>query len=261
MRAMSRVERFFERLVERPSKRLFRTRLQPVQVLRRIERAMEAERGAGGRANLVPDAFIVHVHPDDLAALAPEERFSSDLASAALSFARSHGYALRERPRVSLRPDPKLEPGEIEVQAAVSAEAARPPDPGIADGGTRVFEVPVVRAPRVRLLVSEPGSPSRPATVEGGPLVIGRAPDSGLVLRDSQVSRHHAQLRARDGVLVLTDLDSTNGTLVNGRRVREVVLGGGDRIQVGQTTLVVEAIGDDRAGGERMAAPSRLDRD
>jgi len=43
---MSRVERFFERLVERPSARLFRTKLQPVQILRRIERAMESERGA-----------------------------------------------------------------------------------------------------------------------------------------------------------------------------------------------------------------------
>ena len=47
VRAMSRVERFFERLVERPSARLFKTRLQPIQILRRIERAMEAERGAG----------------------------------------------------------------------------------------------------------------------------------------------------------------------------------------------------------------------
>jgi len=69
VRAMSRVERFFERLVERPSARLFRTRLQPLQILRRIERTMDAERGGDGRQVLVPDQFTVRIHPDDLAAL------------------------------------------------------------------------------------------------------------------------------------------------------------------------------------------------
>jgi pSer/pThr/pTyr-binding forkhead associated (FHA) protein len=43
----------------------------------------------------------------------------------------------------------------------------------------------------------------------------------------------------RGGVIVLTDLDSTNGTRVNGHRVREVVLGAGDRIEVGQSVLRV----------------------
>jgi pSer/pThr/pTyr-binding forkhead associated (FHA) protein len=42
---------------------------------------------------------------------------------------------------------------------------------------------------------------------------------------------------------VLTDLHSTNGTQVNGLRVAEVALGEGDRIQMGDTTLVVESVG------------------
>src|SRR3954466_6925745 len=117
MRSMSRVERFFERLVERPSARLFRTRLQPVQVLRRIERAMEAERGAGGRPGLVPDRFAVRLNPRDLAALTPPEDVARELASAALTFARAHGYALRERPRVSLEADPKINSGDVEIMA------------------------------------------------------------------------------------------------------------------------------------------------
>src|SRR6266550_1315615 len=108
MRSMSRVERFFERLVERPSARLFGTRLQPIQVLRRIERAMEAERGAGGRSGLVPDQFTVRLNPDDLAALIEADDVAGELASGALRFARAHGYALRDRPRVTLRPDAML---------------------------------------------------------------------------------------------------------------------------------------------------------
>ena len=249
---MSRVERFFERLVERPSARLFRARLQPLQVLRRIERAMESERGAEGRRGLVPDQFVVHVHPDDLALLTPPEQVAAELASGALTFARARGYSLRERPRVTLQPDTSVRVGEVEVDAAVSpareareahdAREAREPgaEPERVDARTRVFEVPVVRAPDVVIEVREPNLPARRLPASGAPISIGRAPECDLVLRDTRVSRRHARMTARDGVLVLTDLGSTNGTRVNGHRVSEVVLGAGDRITLGETTLLVE---------------------
>ena len=241
MRAMSRVERFFERLVERPSARLFGTRLQPIQVLRRIERAMDAERGADGRPGHVPDRFTVRLNPGDLATLQPLEDVAAELASGALQFARGHGYALNDRPRVTLRGDAMLQPGEVEVEASVSADSAPAAEPGGVDGGTRVFEVPVVRAPEVVVEVTEPGRPPRRLPISGAPVRIGRAPECELVLRDTRVSRRHARLHARNGVLVLTDLGSTNGTQVNGHRVTEMVLGAGDRIQIGDTRLVVEA--------------------
>lgn len=238
---MSRVERFFERLVERPSARLFRTRLQPIQVLRRIERAMDAGRGADGTRGLVPDQFLVRLHPNDLAGLVPADEVASELASGALSFARAHGYALRDRPRVTLQPDPRLRPGEAEVDAELSPVVVLAAGADPADGGTRVFEVPVVHAPDVSIEVREPGRSPRQVPVTGGPMRIGRAPECELVLEDSRVSRRHARLHARNGVLVLTDLGSTNGTRVNGNRITELVLGEGDRIQVGDTSLVVQA--------------------
>ena len=237
---MSRVERFFERLVERPSARLFRTKLQPLQILRRIERAMEAERGAEGRRGLVPDQFVVHMHPDDLAALLPADQVAGELASGALTFARSHGYALRDRPRVTLQPDPSLRAGEVEVDAAVSPVPEVPAGNQGVDAGTRVFEVPVVRSPDAVIEIREPNKPVRRMPATGAPIHIGRSPECELVLKDSRVSRKHARLAARDGVLVLTDLGSTNGTRVNGHRVSEVVLGAGDRILVGETVLTIE---------------------
>jgi len=237
---MSRVERFFERLVERPSARLFRTKLQPVQILRRIERAMEANRGAEGRRGLVPDQFVVHIHPDDLAGLTSPDQVAAELASGTLTFARAHGYALRDRPRVTLQPDARLRPGEVEVDAAVSPMPEAPAGEQAPDAGTRVFEIPVVRAPDIVIEVREPNQAARRVPAAGGPMRIGRAPDCELVLRDSRVSRRHARLSARDGVLVLTDLGSTNGTRVNGHRVSEVVLGAGDRILIGETTLTIE---------------------
>lgn len=246
VRAMTRVERFFERLVERPSARLFRTRLQPVQVLRRIERAMDAQRGASGRRGLVPDQFTVRLHSTDLAGLSPADQVAGELASGALSYARAHGYALRDRPRVTLVPDDTLRPGEAEVDAEVSP-TADPDAGGEAADRTRVYELPVVRAPNVELEVREPGRSSRRVPVSGAPIHIGRGAECELVLRDSKVSRRHARLVARDGLLVLTDLGSTNGTMVNGHRVSEVVLGSGDRIELGESTLVIQAAASEPA--------------
>jgi hypothetical protein len=72
------------------------------------------------------------------------------------------------------------------------------------------------------------------------PLVIGRLPECGVVLPDSNVSRRHAQLRRVGDTVVLTDLGSTNGTRVNGAPIRERVLVSGDEVSVGSTKLVFE---------------------
>jgi hypothetical protein len=189
----------------------------------------------------VPDRFVVRLHPQDLMSLLPGEVVASELASGALTFARGRGYSLRERPRVTLQPDRKLRLGEAEVDAEVSKAAAQPAGGEQVDGGTRVFEVPVVNAPSIVIEIREPGRASRRLPVAGAPIRIGRAPECELVLKDSKASRRHARLHARNGVLVLTDLGSTNGTRVNGHRITEVVLGAGDRIQIGETSLVVEA--------------------
>jgi pSer/pThr/pTyr-binding forkhead associated (FHA) protein len=70
--------------------------------------------------------------------------------------------------------------------------------------------------------------------------VIGRLPECGVVLQDSNVSRRHAELRRNGEVVVVTDLGSTNGTRVNGTPVREQVLSSGDEVSVGSTRLVFE---------------------
>ena len=82
--------------------------------------------------------------------------------------------------------------------------------------------------------------------LDGRPLTIGRATDVEVVLADPLVSRRHARLSSRGGRLVLADLGSTNGTRVNGERVREAVVGPGDRIEIGATRLEIVAAGTPR---------------
>lgn len=75
-------------------------------------------------------------------------------------------------------------------------------------------------------------------TIEEQPLAIGRTPDCGVHLPEEGVSRRHAQLEWRGSEVWVVDLQSTNGTFVNGERVSERQLRDGDRVQVGRATLL-----------------------
>jgi pSer/pThr/pTyr-binding forkhead associated (FHA) protein len=64
-------------------------------------------------------------------------------------------------------------------------------------------------------------------------ITIGRAPDNMIVVNDPSISTHHAQLLLEGDTYRLKDLDSTNGTWVNGNPVTETVLRFDDRIRFG----------------------------
>jgi hypothetical protein len=70
-----------------------------------------------------------------------------------------------------------------------------------------------------------------------GSLVLGRESDSELVLFEDLVSRRHAELVVKDGDVILRDLGSTNGTFVNGQRVKKARLAIGDRVLVGSSLM------------------------
>jgi hypothetical protein len=246
MRPLAALERFFERLFERQTAKLFRTKLQPIQLQRRLERAMESERVRDGGRTHVPNRYAVHVAPDDLAALREAHpSLAADLADSALAFARGHGYTLAERPTVALIADATVEAGDILV--AASSIAIEPGDKSSDEHSpkidqTAVFVMPVVDSPQATIREVRPDGTTHSFVVDGRPLTIGRAPDNGLVLRDTRASRHHARIYGRRGALLLADLGSTNGSWVNDRRIEEIALGEGDRIRVGDTILIVESV-------------------
>lgn len=103
------------------------------------------------------------------------------------------------------------------------------------------------------LLIVSGGDAGKRVRPEGERYVIGRVRGCDLVLRDSKVSREHAYVRVLpDGRLELHDLESANGTFVDGRQVDSVVLDGGEKVRFGNT--VVEAVHE--VPGARLA-PSR----
>jgi len=70
------------------------------------------------------------------------------------------------------------------------------------------------------------------------PVSIGREEDNHIRLNDERVSRFHAKIQEDNGRVILTDLDSTNGTRVNGHPVRMRVLQVGDQILIGRCLLL-----------------------
>ncbi len=74
----------------------------------------------------------------------------------------------------------------------------------------------------------------RKCRLTGGIIRLGRKPDNDLVLNANMVSGYHAELRIEGESFLLVDLDSTNGTYVNGKKIHEVRLRSGDRIEVGE---------------------------
>ena len=98
--------------------------------------------------------------------------------------------------------------------------------------------------------------------LESFPVLIGRGEDCDVSIDDGKASRAHARIdlqRDEDGetVLVVEDLDSSNGTFVNGERVVQSALTNGDRIGLGESELEVVLDGAAAAAGASCPTDSR----
>ena len=90
-----------------------------------------------------------------------------------------------------------------------------------------------------------------------GEVTVGRSVDNEIVLTDLSVSRRHLKVRRGDeNELLLIDLGSGNGSLLNGSRVKEAVLRDGDRIALGETVLGVRAPGQPQEERSAVSAAS-----
>src|SRR5262249_24224764 len=87
------------------------------------------------------------------------------------------------------------------------------------------------------------------------PVTIGREEGNVLRLNDERVSRFHAKVQHDNGEMILTDLESTNGTRVNGNVVQIRRLRPGDRVGLGRSLLL---FGSEREINERIAALSAV---
>ncbi len=92
------------------------------------------------------------------------------------------------------------------------------------------------------IIISEKGGAERKESFDKNEINVGRVQGNDLMLPKGNVSKHHARLLYRDGRFIVTDLKSTNGTYVNGRKIAQAtIVREGDKIYIGDFVLRLDA--------------------
>ncbi len=216
-------ERRLGNLVEGFFASAFRSGVQPVELAKRLMREMDANKTVGVREVWAPNRFGFTLSEAD------GERFEqaehalvTELKRVVRETAAERGWGLVGPPEIEFVLDEDLARGRFEVEASfVEGEE----------------ELAPLVAGQATLTLYEGGRPARTYSLAKPVLTLGRLPESDVVISDPGASRQHARIANAGGEFVVTDLGSTNGTLVNDEEVRERVLDDGDRITIGETVL------------------------
>jgi pSer/pThr/pTyr-binding forkhead associated (FHA) protein len=226
--------------------RAYDSTIRPIEMGRRLLGVVDAQVADDTKA--IPHAYTVVLHPADRAAFAEvETELVRELAEVVTQHSERESYRLAEPAVVVLRDDNDAKRGSITVlPSLVSAKqpvTASPPTS--TDRGEAVMVQPIAAS------MSTPvaGAITSAIVLEDGTrhvldterVTIGRQSGCTITIRDTNVSREHAQLRRRPNGWTIRDLGSTNGTKLNGVRVEgEQMLANGDVIMLGAMKVTFE---------------------
>lgn len=252
MSVLRNLESRIEGMVEGVFNRAFSSRVQPVEIARKLAKEMDSHKTAGVAQVFVPNNYTVWLSTEDHERLEGYERsLAQDLATHLLEHARRNDYALPTRPEVSIDVDERLRLGEFGIQArlvkAPQHQGESPSQGG--DGHTMVYSTPpkqqkkkstrpAARLTETRAIVSYDG---RRYVLDGPVVSLGRSRECDCVFDDQNISRRHAELRRNSsGDWQVVDLGSTNGVKVNDRAVDNTRLAPGDEVTLGTTRFTFD---------------------
>ncbi|HTU31814.1 MAG TPA: DUF3662 and FHA domain-containing protein [Solirubrobacteraceae bacterium] len=269
MSFLRRLESNIADLVEGTFSRVFKSEVRPVEIARKLAREMEEHKSYSLNRTYAPNEYRVFLSPQDRERFADTEHaLAGEFSGYLLEYARRERLALMSRPIIHFETDDRLRLGEFGIQTSLvehPGEFVERPEPRAggspgpvapepewarsepAGGRTMIHSTAErvaegladARGPRRRRAVLILGS--KRLVVDDSGVTLGRSRSSDVMVDDPNVSRAHAEVRAHGSTWVLTDLGSTNGTRLNGRRVTQAeVLGPGDQIEVGTTTLTFD---------------------
>ncbi|HLU45634.1 MAG TPA: DUF3662 and FHA domain-containing protein [Natronosporangium sp.] len=257
MSVLQRFEKRLEGLVEGAFAKVFKGVVHPVEILNAMQREAEAHKAilAGGRT-LVPNRYVIDLSPYDHSRLAPyAAALAQELAQSQAEFIGEQAWTVYGDVIVEIERGEGLDTGMFRVTAEVFSGDPTPPAPPYPahehqpQPGYPPYEQPQPHYPsspppgmgyRNARLVTGDG---RTYPLSIGSTVIGRGDQATLRLPDVGISRRHARIDFDGTQVVLTDLGSTNGSMVNGQRISAVTLNPGDMIQIGTTTLTFRVDG------------------
>jgi hypothetical protein len=180
---------------------------------------------------IAPNLYTIFLHPDSLDYWQEHGRLLDTIGRSLMEASREYEVFFHNEPILRLVPDPSLPLEGIKVTAVEQQEFS---------GHTAAFSAAPTTPqqntiPQNAFVIVEG---NRIFPLNRSVINIGRRPDNHLILSDPRVSRAHAQIRAIRGQYVIFDLNSTGGTLVNGRRINQCALKPGDVISLSGVPLI-----------------------
>lgn len=236
------LERSVERVIQGPVDSIFRQEIQPAEIERRLERAMLDNRRRASGANIMPNAYVVELSPEDYATIEPyRTSLVRRLESWLTDRAEAHDGTLLDRIRVDITRNDRVRRRRPNVTASITdigsmAAPARRPRPTPAAQRTQTYQIiNDVGTYSFRVLTGPQAGTT--FTIPVGTSTLGRAAEADIRLEANDVSRKHLRIDRQGQRVQITDLDSTNGTRVNGEPTRQATLRNGDEILVGTQAL------------------------
>jgi hypothetical protein len=249
MSVLRSIETKIAGLVEGTFSRAFRSEVRPVEIARKLAREMDEHRSLSLSRTYVPNEYRVYLSPSDRARFADYEgALAAELSGYLLEYARREGLAMVSKPVIEFATDERLGLGEFGIETRVVRAEPDVPEPADAEAGRtmihstaeRVSE-PLGERARMRQQTALLLYQGKRLVVGAAGVTIGRSRQCDIMLEDPNVSRKHAEVRPRGGSWVVTDLGSTNGVSVNGRRIEgPQVVRDGDRIELGTSSIDFE---------------------
>jgi Protein of unknown function (DUF3662)/FHA domain len=253
---LQRFERRLEGMVGLTFARIFKGKVHPAEIAHALQREADEQRNVlGGGRVLAPNVYVVTLGPVDHDNLAEwADQLSTELADMVTEHISAEGWETFGDVEVHLERDEELRTGVFEVASHVTGAGAHPhrQEAAVPSVHPGLPPLPPLAAP-----AGEPPHPVSPGRVgahvthllvvdgpgtkhvlEQGSNVIGRGTEADIRIPDTGVSRRHADVQLAGGTVVVEDLGSTNGTLVNGRKVARQQLDDGDVLRIGHSVLV-----------------------
>lgn len=231
MGVLNDFERRLEGAVEGFFARAFRSGVQPVELAKALQHYAEDTQHVTEDGVVVPNVYRFRLNSRDIDRLESfGDRLHRELAEVVVRTAKDRGWRLRGPALVHIESAEDVDFGRYEVAGRVDA---------VDDDATGAVSDVTARDKReasLELRVRNGDSTARLA-LTGSRLVVGRKPACDLSLHDPTVSREHAAFVRRGDDWWVVDLDSTNGTRVNGASTAEHGLEAGDRIELGEAVL------------------------
>lgn len=214
MGLLDNVERGLEKLVSGAFAKSFRGGVQPIEIVAALKRELDSRAVVVQRDRiLAPHAYTVGLSAQDFSQLnAHGAVLIAELVEAVRDYANRQRYSFAAPVTVALAAAADIPNGVVRVKSQ-ALDAVAQWQPAIEVNGTTVY-------------LTETES------------VIGRGATATIVINDGGASRNHARIIWNGKAAGLEDLQSTNGTLLNGRRVTVSPLEQGDVIEIGGTRLV-----------------------